>query len=244
MSGTYGTLTIRARKKSAAESSNGKDQSPVDYVCISVSDTGCGIKREFQSRIFDPYFTTKEKGEGTGLGLSVVHGIVNKLGGQITFISEPGEGTTFTVYLPLYTHKTIAKHKPGKKKLTYGKGERILFVDDEKAIVDIAKQTLQKLGYLVETRTSPVEALEKVKAGPAEFFDLVITDYAMPNLSGLDFAQELSAINPDLPVILCTGFVQDFDKNILLKFGIREVIKKPILQHDVAEVIHRVLCEK
>ncbi len=241
MSDSYGTLTIKAQKKTISENEGSSELPPGEYVNILISDTGCGIKEEYKSRIFDPYFTTKKKDEGTGLGLSMVHGIVNKLNGSINFTSTCGDGTTFNIYLPLYSEEALHPQETDKEEIKKGNGERVLFVDDEKQIADIAKETLKNLGYMVETRTSSVEALEKIKSGPDKYFDLVITDFAMPNLSGLDFAREVHLLNPDLPIILCTGLTRHFDDKVLRNHGIRDVLKKPMLKHSAAETIHRVL---
>jgi CheY-like chemotaxis protein len=179
-------------------------QAPGAYARITVSDNGIGIPKENIDKIFEPYFTTKEKGEGTGLGLSVVHGIIKAHNGYITAYSEPGKGTTFHVYLPIIqkaSAKTIAQNN---EPLPIG-SERILLVDDELPIIKMQQQILKRLGYSVTTRTNSVEALEAFRSSPDQF-DLVITDMAMPNMTGDTLTREVKSIRPDIPMILCTGF--------------------------------------
>jgi signal transduction histidine kinase len=208
------------------------------YVRISVKDTGHGMPPDVIKRIFDPYFTTKEKGVGTGLGLAVVHGIVKKYGGTIQVESEPGKGTTFHIYLPRVDIAAPIPAEPPKPLI--GGSERILFVDDEKMIVDIGQQALQRLGYDVVSRTSPIEALELFKAKP-DFFDLVITDKTMPGMTGDAFAKELMNIRPNVPVIICTGYSQAVDNERARKIGIKAFVMKPILINELASAVRKVL---
>jgi len=208
------------------------------YVRISVNDTGYGMHPDVIKRIFDPYFTTKEKGVGTGLGLAVVHGIVKKSGGAIKVESEPGKGTTFHIYLP--KADIAAPINTEAPKTIVGGSERILFVDDEKMLVDIGQQVLQRLGYDVVSRTSPIEALELFKAKP-NFFDLVITDKTMPGMTGDALAKELISIRPDLPVIICTGYSQTIDHERAKQIGIKAFVMKPILINEIAATVRRVL---
>jgi CheY-like chemotaxis protein len=208
------------------------------YVRISVNDTGDGMHPDVMRRIFDPYFTTKEKGVGTGLGLAVVHGIVKKSGGAIKVESEIGKGTTFHIYLPKVS--MTASIKAEQPKTIEGGSERILFVDDEKMLVDIGQQVLQRLGYDVVSRTSPIEALELFKAKP-DFFDLVITDKTMPGMTGDALAKELISIRPNLPVILCTGYSQAIDHERAKKIGIKAFVMKPILIDEIAAAVRKVL---
>jgi PAS domain S-box-containing protein len=208
------------------------------YIRISVKDTGHGIPPEIIKRIFDPYFTTKEKGVGTGLGLAVVHGIVKKSGGAIKAESEPGKGSAFHIYLPRVT--LAAPYPPTPPEMARGGTERILFVDDEIMLVDIGQKMLERLGYKVVSRTSPIEALElfKIKAND---FDLVITDQTMPNMTGDALAQELMNIRPDIPVIICTGYSQAIDPERAKKRGIKSFVMKPILVNDIAAAVRKVL---
>jgi PAS domain S-box-containing protein len=208
------------------------------YVKLSVRDTGYGMVPDTIKRIFDPYFTTKEKGVGTGLGLAVVHGIVKKCGGAIRVESELGKGTTFHIYLPKVD--MTASIKAEQPKTIVGGSERILFVDDEKMLVDIGQQALQRLGYDVVSRTSPIEALELFKAKP-DFFDLVITDKTMPGMTGDALVKELLSIRPNLPVIICTGYSQTIDHERAKQKGIKAFVMKPLLISEIAAAVRKVL---
>ena len=210
------------------------------YVRISVKDTGYGMTPDVIKRIFDPYFTTKEKGVGTGLGLAVVHGIVKKYGGSINVESELGKGTTFHIYLPKADIAPPIKAEQPKQLM--GGSERILFVDDEKMLVDIGQQALQRLGYDVVSRTSPIEALELFKAKP-DFFDLVITDQTMPGMTGDALAKELMNVRPNLPVIICTGYSQTIDQERAKQIGIKAFVMKPILINEIAAAVRKVLAK-
>jgi CheY-like chemotaxis protein len=189
-------------------------------------------------RIFDPFFTTKAHGVGTGMGLSVVHGIINSYDGTIAACSEPGQGTRFKIYLPVIERQLASETMPSASILTGN--ECILFVDDEPALANISKQTLESLGYDVTTRTSSIEALELFKARP-DRFDLVITDMTMPNMTGENLAAELMRIKPATPVILCTGFSTKIDNKKAMAMGIRAFISKPVLIKEIAETIRNVL---
>ena len=211
---------------------------PGRYVRISVKDSGQGIPFEMQERIFDPYFTTKEKGVGTGLGLAVVHGIVKKSNGAIRVESEPKKGAAFHIYLPEIEPTTEA---PANSALQPTRGsEKILFVDDEKMLADIGERILKRLGYDVYSRTSSVEALELFKSKP-NFFDLVITDQTMPGMTGDALAKEVMKINPDIPVILCTGYSQLINEQKAREKGIKALVMKPILIDQMANTIRNVL---
>ncbi|UCF82620.1 MAG: PAS domain S-box protein [Desulfobacteraceae bacterium] len=212
--------------------------SPGPYVRLTVSDTGCGMSNEVMERIFDPYFTTKEKGEGTGLGLSVVHGIVKSHGGAIAVYSEAGRGSTFSIYFPAI-EKEVAQEKQTSEIIPTGH-QRIFFVDDEPALVDIGKKMLEHLGHKVFTRTSSLEALEAFRNNPDKF-DLVITDKTMPQMTGFDLAQEIKGIRPDIPIILCTGFSDTTDADKARAVGIGGLVMKPIVIREMAETINRVL---
>jgi CheY-like chemotaxis protein len=208
------------------------------YVRIAVTDTGCGMSPGVAQRIFDPYFTTKEKGVGTGLGLAVVHGIVTKHGGAVRFETEAGKGSTFHVFLPKVDLARPLKTE-APEPIAGGSG-RILFVDDEKMLVEIADQALRRLGFEVETRTSPIEALELFRAKPRHF-DLVITDQAMPGMTGEALAAEITRLRPEIPVILCTGYSQALSKQQFQKRGIRSLVMKPMLINELAAAIREVL---
>jgi len=208
------------------------------YVRLSVKDTGQGIPSDIQERIFDPYFTTKEKGVGTGLGLAVVHGIVKKSNGTIRVESVTGKGSAFHVYLPQVD--LSASKQADYPAMPSGGSERILFVDDEKMLVDVGEQILRRLGYDVVSRTSPLEALELFKTRPKDF-DLVISDQTMPGLTGDALASELMKLNPEIPVIICTGYSQLIDQRRAREKGIRALVMKPILISEIADAIRRVL---
>jgi len=214
------------------------DMKPGAYLNLTVSDTGNGMPPDVLERIFDPFFTTKETGEGTGMGLSVVHGIIGSYGGAITAYSEPGQGSTFKVYLPIIETSKEAHIGP-EESIPIG-SERILFVDDESVLVNMGKQIFESLGYDVTTRTSSIEALELFKNQP-DRFDLVITDMTMPNMTGEDLAQELIRIKPNIPIILCTGFSAKIDDQKASAVGIRALVLKPIVKREIATTVRKVL---
>jgi nitrogen-specific signal transduction histidine kinase/CheY-like chemotaxis protein len=214
------------------------DLGPGPYLRLTVSDTGHGMERTVRERIFDPFFTTKGPGEGTGLGLAMVYGIVKSHRGEITVYSEPGKGTTFHVFLPKVEVELIPSTEP-LLPLSQGK-ERILFVDDEEGVVQMGRKMLERLGYEVIISTDGREALEIFRSQP-EQIDLVITDQTMPNITGAELAQELMRIRPDIPVILCSGFSELIDQEKAKAMGIREFVMKPIITRDIGETIRRVL---
>lgn len=209
------------------------------YVRLTVGDTGHGIPREILPRIFEPYFTTKKAGEGTGLGLAVVHGIVRSHGGSISVYSEIDKGTTFHVYLPVIEEETFEKQDVSTDIIPTG-SERILFVDDEQILVEMGQSILERLGYRVRTSTNPIEALELFRADPQQF-DLVITDLTMPKMTGDELASELRRIRPDVRIILSTGFSETLNEETLKEAGISVLIRKPILKRHIARVVREVL---
>lgn len=211
---------------------------PGAYQKLTVSDSGHGMTPDVSSQIFNPFFTTKPKDEGTGLGLSVVHGIVRDCGGTITVDSRPGKGTTFDLYFPII--EGHAEQQSEEPPVLPAGTERILYVDDEKSILDIAQNNLVKLGYTVDVRTGSLEALELFKAMP-EKFDLVVTDMTMPQMTGDILARELMKIRPDLPVILCTGFSERINQEGAAKMGIKALLMKPLLRTEMARTIREVL---
>jgi PAS domain S-box-containing protein len=211
---------------------------PGAYLRLTVSDTGIGMDALMIKRIFDPYFTTKEKGKGTGMGLAVVHGILKSYGGKIDVYSEPGNGSTFHVYLPVKEMDANAEERV-EVSLPTGK-ECILFVDDEQSMANLGKELLEGLGYNVVTRTSSLEALEAFRA-QSDNFDLVITDMTMPNMTGEKMAREIMKVRPDMPIILCTGFSPVITEEKARAMGIRAFIMKPILKNEIAVKIREVL---
>jgi CheY-like chemotaxis protein len=216
---------------------------PGPHVKLTVKDSGEGISPAIMDRIFDPFFTTKEKGVGTGLGLSVVHGIVKNHGGAIEVNSEPGKGTAFHVLLPSI-EKAPAEEEPDSVSLPVGR-ERVLVVDDEPALAEAISEMLKRLGYRVEFRTNAVEALQVFGYQPKDKrFDLVITDMTMPHLTGIDLAKELFNLDPNLAVLLCTGYSEKADAKKAETIGIQGFLMKPIVLKTLAGMVRKVLDEK
>ncbi|MCP4578023.1 MAG: PAS domain S-box protein [Deltaproteobacteria bacterium] len=214
---------------------------PGHYLDLCVSDTGHGMDDATIKRIFDPYFTTKENGVGSGMGLAMVHGIVKNHGGTIRVHSKPGKGASFHVYLPMVQSEAKTEAETVH---SFPRGnERILFVDDEEPIATSGKKILERLGYAVITSTSPTEALETYRADP-DNFDLVITDMGMPKMTGEMFAKELMRIRPDIPIILCTGYSERTSEKQAKKLGIREFAMKPLEIRDLANTVRKVLDNK
>jgi PAS domain S-box-containing protein len=213
-----------------------------NYVKLSVSDTGHGIPSKLIDRIFDPFFSTKEKGEGTGMGLSVVHGIVKQHNGTIQVNSQADKGTTFDIFLPSLTGAPKESIDQQGDAMPVGT-EAILFIDDEKMIVDIGQSMLESLGYHVVTRTAAREALALIRERPFDF-DLVISDYTMPKMTGLHLAQKIFDIRPEMPIIICTGFSEEITEETASNLGIAGFIYKPILMRDMAEKVRNVLDQK
>lgn len=212
---------------------------PGNYVLLEVSDTGQGMSRTVMDRIFDPYFTTKEQGEGTGLGLSVVHGIVKNHQGYIWVYSEPGHGTTFRVLIP---REDAGEDDTGVEavEIPRGSGQHILMVDDEEPLIDLGTRMLEDLGYRVAAFTSSAEALRFFQES-REDIDLVLTDMSMPHLTGAQLARKILEIKPDIPLILCTGFSEIISEKKAKAHGFREFIMKPMLKSELANAIHRLL---
>ena len=211
---------------------------PGHYMKLVVGDTGHGIDPENTKRIFEPFYTTRSKDGGTGMGLAVAHGIVKSHGGFIDVHSKPGQGATFEVWLPATLESETAGPKAVRVK--EGSGESILFVDDEETLVDIGKVLLGKIGYQVTGFCDPVEALECYRERP-ENFDLVITDLTMPRLTGIEMAKELFDIRPDLPIILTTGYNSILKPDEVKACGIREITYKPLMKKELARMIRNVL---
>ncbi len=209
------------------------------WLRLSISDTGVGIPKEDLERIFDPYFTTKEKGEGTGLGLAVVHGIVRSSGGFIKVESEHGKGSIFHLYFPYLQYGTATKDEIALAQMKGG-DEKILFVDDESTLAAMAGEMLEKLGYSVQVLSSSKKALQMFRKSPYEY-DLLITDQTMPDISGIDLALHTLRIRPDLPVILYTGYSASIDEDEVKNIGIREFLMKPLSMSVLADVVRRTL---
>jgi PAS domain S-box-containing protein len=214
------------------------DLEPRKYVKLVVSDTGTGMESSVKERILEPYFTTKDKGEGTGLGLAVVHGIVKSYDGAITVDSEPGKGTVFQIFLPLIKGK-ISSKSTSATQLPKG-NERVLLVDDEMSILKVQQQMLERLGYRVDISESGLAALEVFRGDP-DGFDLIITDYTMPEMTGTDLTKAVMNIRDDIPVILSTGFSEHINEEKAKALGIRAFVMKPIVMNEMAETIRKVL---
>lgn len=215
---------------------------PGFYMRLVVRDTGTGISPEVMDKIFDPFFTTKGQGEGTGLGLSVVMGIVNQCHGYITAESQLGEGSTFSVYFPKVEQEPKTLPMVGQEPLSRG-NERILFVDDEEAIVEMGEEMLAELGYEVTCQTSSRQALALFRLDPSRF-DLVITDQTMPDITGMELASEMLVIRPDLPIILATGFSHVVNAEKAKANGIKGFLMKPLTKSEIGKTVRKVLDDK
>jgi signal transduction histidine kinase len=211
------------------------------YVRITVTDTGHGMTSDVVDRIFEPFFTTKRPGEGTGMGLALVHGIVASHGGVVTVASVVGQGTTFTIYLPRIDD-SVRDEAAQEGSLPTG-AERVLFVDDEESLVSLGQEILMLLGYDVVVCTSSIEALEVFRMAPQRF-DLVITDQTMPHMTGEELALELRRLRSDIPIILCTGFSHIMYAERAQELGIDAFLMKPLAMQDLAQVIQQVLAPR
>ncbi|MBI5895157.1 MAG: response regulator [Desulfobacterales bacterium] len=232
-------LELCEERLEAASAARMDSLKPGNYLKLTVFDTGVGMDRETLGRIFDPYFTTKAKGEGTGLGLSMTYGIIKAHQGAIVAQSQPGKGSAFTIYLPKFESQVKQRGSENNHQMPQGH-ERILCVDDQPELVSIIKAMLKTLGYKVTTRGNGLEALELFGQDP-EKFDLVITDLNMPHMLGDRLAQEIVKIRPEVPIVLCTGFSDQVKDKDLSAMGIRAVAHKPILMADLARLVREVL---
>ncbi len=212
---------------------------PGPYVRFSVSDNGCGMDPGIVKKIFDPYFTTKEPGRGTGLGLSVVLGIVRQCRGEVTVHTEPGQGSTFQVYLPVMTEDAL-EETPERQEAPAGGNEHVLVVDDEPVIVEMLQHALERLGYRVTGFTASMDALTAFRKNPRQF-DLVLADMSMPKMNGEHLVREMTAVRPDIPVIICTGFSERLNRDTAGSLGIKGLLLKPVILSDLARVARRVL---
>ncbi|MDM8554254.1 PAS domain-containing protein [Desulfococcaceae bacterium HSG7] len=237
-----GKITVRLRETQLEEADLPViNLEPGEYAILSVSDTGSGISAELMDKIFDPYFTTKERGKGTGLGLAVVYGIVQKHKGDIKVYSEIGKGTTFNVYLPLMDKTAKSDTKEVTENLQTG-DERILLVDDEPSIAKLEKQMLERLGYSITMRINSMEALEAFRERP-DSFDMVISDMNMPNMAGDQLASEIKSIRSEIPFILCTGFSHRMNKEKADILGIAGILMKPVIKSEMAKTVRKLLDE-
>lgn len=213
--------------------------SPGSHVHLSVRDNGVGIGPDLLDRVFEPFFTTKAQGEGTGLGLAVVHGIVTSLGGEISVSSTLGEGSVFNIFLPCQTRVALPQ-EASKAGLAQGEGEHVLVVDDEPGVLALLSDMLEALEYRATCFKSSREALEHFRRYPYSY-DLVFTDQTMPGLTGVELARAILAIRPDIPVVLCTGYSQMIDTEVSRDIGIKEFLHKPLLFEDLSRVLNTLL---
>lgn len=217
------------------------DLQPGPYILLKVRDTGQGIPEESLQRIFEPFYTTKPTGEGSGLGLSVIHGVIRSMGGAITVESKRGEGSIFTVYLPRPDEEILRTAE--SQALPQGNGEHILVVDDEEMLAYLGRELLLSLGYRATMSTSGKDGLEKFLAEPSAY-DAVITDQTMPDVTGLQLAVEIMAIRPDLPVIICSGYSDLLDEEKAVEMNIAAYLNKPIRRDILAKTLRKVIAQK
>ena len=236
-----GTLSVRIKKTDFTEDdlAHTADVVPGPFIQLTVQDTGPGMHSVVKEKIFDPYFTTKKIGEGTGMGLAIVHGIVKSYGGFITCISQLGKGSVFNINLPALEQYSEAKDNTVAD-ISLNGCERILFVDDEEMLGRMAKKILERLGYEVVVLNSPVEALQLFEKQP-ELFDMLITDLSMPEMDGIELAREVIALRSDLPIILCTGNSSILCEDSLKDVGIKKLVNKPFNKNDFAIFVREVL---
>ena len=217
---------------------------PGKYLRIRIGDTGCGMSPEIMASIFDPYFTTKELGEGTGLGLSVVHGIVKESGGDIMVESRLGEGSVFTILLPFTQREDqVSADVMREEKTLPGGSEHILVVEDEMPILKMTRRILEQQGYRVTSENEPHKALQAVMKTPRAF-DLVLTDITMPGITGDRLASHILAVRPDMPVVLMTGFSRLVSDDTYRERGIKEIMMKPLARATLIQQVRKILDEK
>jgi CheY-like chemotaxis protein len=226
----------------AAHASQQPGLAPGLYARVSVSDSGCGMDEATRKRIFEPFFTTKGPGEGTGLGLSVVHGIMNNHEGAVTVYSNPGEGSIFHLYFPAHESETIVDDSEDGA-IPRGCGERVLVVDDEKILAVVIQKALLSLGYAAEYVLEPAAALTMVRASPTHFA-LIVTDQTMPGITGLSLATQIHRTMPVLPIILMTGFSASVTPERVDAAGVRQVLLKPTSVRALGEAVHAAILGK
>ncbi|MGD9098595.1 MAG: response regulator, partial [Desulfobacterales bacterium] len=241
MRATGGTLTFTLENQRLAETRYAMALSipPGDYVKITIADTGPGIPDALLERIFEPYFTTKEKQEGTGLGLAVTFGIVKNMNGLIEVEENAPGMTRFAVYLPLVRNGGTEGTEPSAR-LPRGRNQKILCVDDEAVFLEVVQKHLEGLGYRAAASQSSVEARDRLLAEP-DAFDLIITDQTMPELTGVQLAAEIRKRNPTVPIILCTGYSEAVTAQTARQLGINALIMKPVTRKELAKTVHQAL---
>ena len=241
----YGNIDFRVEKRFVSGICDScQAQFEGEYVVISVSDNGEGIPREILNHIFDPFFTTKEVSKGTGMGLSVVHGMVHSHQGHITVQSRPDfDGTRIQIMmLPATAEESLEQGLPGmdQEKITDKiDGLKVMVVDDERAMSSLLQNLLEHYGATVEPFNDPIKALETFKAKP-DYYDLVVTDETMPKLSGLDLSRQLLDVRKDLPIILCTGFSETVNDKVIKEVGVRKLLHKPVPNRVFVEEVARI----
>ncbi|EKD34774.1 MAG: multi-sensor hybrid histidine kinase [uncultured bacterium] len=221
------------------EKSKNLQLAPGPYLVLKICDNGCGMERAMLDKIFDPYFTTKPKDQGTGMGLAVVHGIVKGHNGLITVYSEPGKGTSFLIYFPQLVDIPANQTIQYSQELPMGT-ERILLVDDEVLIARMQGRLLSSLGYTVTVETDPLHALATFAANPAAY-DLVVTDMTMPGMNGAGLTRHILGIRADMPVILCTGFSELINETKALAIGVKTFAMKPLVRKSIAKIVRKAL---
>jgi PAS domain S-box-containing protein len=240
MAGGPGRLTVRCAAvelDAAGAADAGLQAGP--FVRLMIEDSGCGMPPEVLERIFDPFFTTKGPGEGTGLGLSVVHGIVKAHEGAILVDSRVGEGTAFRIYFPALTEREPSGARPRARTIA-GRGEHVLIVDDEPALVELLRDQLQSLGYRVTAHVSPLEALADFLSRPLDF-DVILTDLTMPGMSGADLAEKILKVRPDLPIVMATGYGHVMSEDRAREIGLRPLLFKPFSMAALGDAIQDAL---
>jgi len=236
-----GEIYINLKDMKKSEIQKYRELKEQHYICLTVRDNGCGIENQNLDRIFEPFFTTKKSGDGTGLGLAVVYGIVKGMEGVINVTSIPGKGSSFQIILP-GSDEPVKISEEQKPELTGG-NEHILFIDDEQELADMEKQLLESLGYRVTSTDNSLKALDMFKKNPDKF-DLVMTDYTMPYMTGLQLATEIRKVKGNIPVIMCTGYGDYSDSRKFLDSGINEVIIKPFTINNIAGVLRKAITGK
>lgn len=233
-----GILTICLEKKTLTfvDISEQESIEPGDFIKLSISDTGHGIPNETINRIFDPFFTTKKRGEGTGMGLSVAHGIIEEMGGTITVESEPDKGSAFHIMIPMHKKEPVHDIIEHGKMIRKGDG-RILFVDDEMSILKFTNKMLSRAGYTVTTVNNSLDALVLFESDPKSF-DLIITDLDMPKMDGIEFSKQILEKRPGIPIILSTGVSRKITQEFLDEIGIYKLIMKPIISSELIKIIN------
>jgi len=242
--GSAGRITIgldAAELDAVATELLGVELAPGRYAHLWVRDTGSGMDAATRARVFEPFFTTKRIGQGTGLGLSVVHGIVSAHHGAITVDSSPGRGSIFHLYFPLLAGPETARAEAALERAApAGRGEHVLYVDDDQPILLMVEALLKRQGYRVTTVEHPRDALQHVRDDP-QSFDLVVTDFNMPELNGLELAAELAALRPGLPVAISSGFVSDELRKAARDHGVRALLQKEYTLERLPQLVHQLL---